>query len=153
MRKKEFIDVLRVIAKTVFWLMLLVLFTYTPLFAEMLKTEGNVLCAYYCMQKEGIALFVNIGLLGMVMIDYFGTKFDINGFRTSLLFLGIIAIFVIYFHSGIMNSNTGDEYVKIVNNNFMSIISHIVLLMIVGYFKFISLMKPVDERSYAATSV
>lgn len=153
MRKKEFIDVLRVIAKTVFWLMLLVLFTYTPLFAEMLKTEGNVLCVYYCMQKEGIALFVNIGLLGMVMIDYFGTKFDINGFRTSLLFLGIIAIFVIYFHSGIMNSNTGDEYVKIVNNNFMSIIAHIILLMIVGYFKFISLMKPVDERSYAATSV
>lgn len=91
MRKKEIIDKVIVIGRTVFWLMLLVLFTYTPIFAELFKENGNVLCIYFKMQKEDIALFVNIGLLGMVMIDYFGTKFAINAFRTLLLF------FVIYY--------------------------------------------------------
>lgn len=89
MRKRNF-DTANVIGRTVFWLMLIMLFTYTPIFAELLKAKGNILCAYYNMQKEDIALFVNIGLLGMVMIDYFGTKFAINGFRTLLLFFGIV---------------------------------------------------------------
>lgn len=153
MRKKEIIDKVIVIGRTVFWLMLLVLFTYTPIFAELFKENGNVLCIYYKMQKEDIALFVNIGLLGMVMIDYFGTKFAINAFRTLLLFFGIVAIFVIYVHSGIMFSNAGDGYTKIVNNNYLSIIAHVVLLFIAGYFKYVSLMKPKDERSYVATSI
>jgi hypothetical protein len=153
MRKKDIKDTAIIIGRTLFWLMLLVLFTYTPIFAELFKINGNVLCAYYKMQKEDIALFVNIGLLGMVMIDYFGTKFAINGFRTLLLFFGIVAVFVIYVHSGIMDSNTGDNYAKIVNNNYLSMIAHVVLLLIAGYFKFVSLMKPKDERSYAATSV
>lgn len=153
MRKTEPLEIVFVISRTLFWLMLLVLFTYTPIFAELFKDEGNVLCIYYKIQKEDIALFVNIGLLGMVMIDYFGTKFALNGFRTLLLFFGIVAIFVIYVHSGIMDSNTGEKYIRIVNNNFLSLIAHAVLLVIAGYFKYISLMKPKDERSYAATSV
>ena len=153
MREKDPLEIVFVISRTLFWLMLLVLFTYTPIFAELFKDEGNVLSLYYKIQKEDIALFVNIGLLGMVMIDYFGTKFALNVFRTLLLFFGIVAIFVIYVHSGIMDSNTGDRYIPIVNNNFLSLIAHAVLLLIAGYFKYISLMKPKDERSYAATSI
>lgn len=153
MRKNETFDTVIIIGRTVFWIMLLVLFTYTPIFAELFKEGGDVFCAYYKMQKEDIALFVNIGLLGMVMIDYFGTKFAISGLRTLLLFFGIVAVFVINVHSRIMDSNTGYLYTKIVNNNYLSIIAHAVLLLIAGYFKFVSLMKPKDERSYAATSV
>lgn len=153
MRRKEVLDTVQVIARTLFWLLLLVLFTYTPIFAEMFKKGGDILCAYYMMQKENIALFVNIGILGMVIIDYFGTKLAINGFRTLLLFFGIVAIFVIYIHSGIMYSNAGNDYIKIVNNNCLSMIAHAVLLVIAGYFKYISLMKPKDERSYVATSI
>lgn len=153
MRKSEIFDAVVVLGRTVFWLMLLVLFTYTPVFAESFKENGDILGAYYKMQKEDIALFVNIGLLGMVMVDYFSTKLAINAVRTLLLFFGIIAVFVIYVHSGIMFSETGNDYIKIVNNNYLSIIAHVVLLLIAGYYKYVSLMKPKNEHSYAATSI
>ena len=153
MRRMKNTDNRMAVLKTLSWVILLAIFTYTTLFAELFKSEGNVLCAYYKMQETEIALLVNLGILGMVMVDYFGTRLGIDGKKTLDVFIGIFAIFIVYIHSGIMSSGTGSSYICIVNNNFLSLVAHLVFLSIASYFKYLSLRKPKEERSFVATTV
>lgn len=129
------------IGKAFTWLMLLVLFTYTPIISAMLVKDGNALIEYINNQHQAISLFVNLGMLGMVLIDYFGALPSIDGKTTILLSMGVLALFVIYVHSGIIYGGNGYLYRCVINNKWLSIVAHIVFLFIVGKIKYLSLNK------------
>lgn len=124
------------------WVLLLVIFTYTPIVAAAFMKEGDVLAEYFKSQHHAIALFVNIGLLGMVLIDYFSVYPTVDGRLAIILSVGVLALFVIYIHAGIVFYDKGSLYKGIINNRWLSVAAHIVLLLIVGFIKFLSLSKP-----------
>lgn len=139
------------ILKALMWLLLLVIFTYTPILVSLLLNNGSVMEAYFNSQHQAISLFINLGLLGMVLIDYFSVFPSIDGKMVVYLSIGVLALFVIYVHSGIIFYGNGYLYKGIINNQWLSVTAHIILLLIVLYIKYLSLSKP---NSYiVATSV
>lgn len=132
------------ILKALAWLLLLVLFTYTPIIAAMFMNNGSVVDSYYESQHMAISLFVNLGLLGMVLIDYFSVYPTIDWRVALVLSIGVFATFVIYVHCGIIYHGKGYLYKYIINNIWLSPISHCVLLAVIWNIKYRSLSKPVS---------
>lgn len=130
------------ILKALMWLSLLVIFTYTPILVSLLLNNGSVMEAYFNSQHQAISLFINLGLLGMVLIDYFSVFPSIDGKMVVYLSIGVLALFVIYVHSGIIFYGNGYLYKGIINNQWLSVTAHIILLLIVLYIKYLSLSKP-----------
>lgn len=124
------------------WLLLLIFFTYTSLVATLFMADGDFLTDYVESQHQSVALFVNIGLLCMVSIDYFCNKPYLDLKYAIILFIGIISLFVVYAHSGILFTKTGYLYKRILNNNWLSFFAHIVFLGTVLIIKYWSLRKP-----------
>ena len=124
------------------WLGLLVIFTYTPIIAAIFVKNGNIVMEYFNMQHQAISLFVNMGLIGMVLIDYFTTSHSIDRYTMCLIFIGILALFVIYVHTGIIYNGKGGLYTRIINNKWLSFVAHVVLLFVVGIIKYLSMNKP-----------
>lgn len=130
------------ILKALMWLSLLVIFTYTPILVSLLLNNGSVMEAYFNSQHQAISLFINLGLLGMVLIDYFSVFPSIDGKMVVYLSIGVLALFVIYVHSGIIFYGNGYLYKGIINNQWLSVTAHIILLLIILYIKYLSLSKP-----------
>lgn len=130
------------VLKALAWLLLLVLFTYTPIIAAMFMNNGSVVVSYFESQHLAISLFVNLGLLGMVLIDYFSVYPTIDGRIALVLSIGVFATFVIYVHCGIISHDNGHLYRGIINNKWLSPLSHSVLLVVIWHIKYRSLNKP-----------
>lgn len=128
--------------KALAWLLLLVFFTYTPILATMFLSGGSMLDAYYDSQYRPVALFVNLGLLAMVLIDYFSVYPTIDRRLALVLSLGVFAAFVVYVHAGIVHFEKGYLYKGIINNRWLALAAHGILLMVVWFIKFRSLNKP-----------
>lgn len=136
--KMKVMNVLKALA----WLLLLVLFTYTPIVAAMFMNNGSVVDSYFESQHLAISLFVNLGLLGMVLIDYFSVSPTIDWRVALILSIGVFATFVVYVHCGIIHDEKGYLYKYIINNRWLSPLFHCVLLTVIWYIKYRSLSKP-----------
>ena len=141
------------ILRSAVWVLFLVFFTYTPVIVALFVTDKDVLCTYYEMQKAPVSLLVNFGLLGMVVWDYFSVKPTMDIRVTICLFVGLLALFVIFFHANIMFTGTGKSYSDIINNDCLSFIAHFILLLAVGYLKYLSAKEPHEKAAIVVTPV
>ena len=78
----------------------------------------------------------------MVLIDYFSVYPTIDGRLAIVLSIGVLALFVIYVHTGIVFYKKGYLYNQWINNNWLSVAAHVVLLFVIGLIKYLSLSKP-----------
>ncbi|WP_294631077.1 hypothetical protein [uncultured Bacteroides sp.] len=118
------------------WLVLIVLFTYTPLVHHALKISDVLFVDEYCKNQQcGLSLLVNLGLLLMVVFDYIGAG---KHTTTKLLVLVLCAVFVllgIYLHTGIYVAKELSQYVYPISENNLSMILHIFFFCILLHIK------------------
>lgn len=144
---------LQEVAKALAWLLLLVIFTYTPVLYALFLKESCLWTEYFTLQGGAFALFVNIGVLGMVMIDFFSVRPSLDASEAVLVFASIFFVFIIYFHSSMVLNGEVAVYKPIINNRWLSPVAHLCFLLIVWYFKFLSIRKPKDRPSIIATPI
>lgn len=118
------------------WLILIVLFTYTPLVHHVLKISDVPFVDEYCNNQQcGISLLVNLGLLLMVVFDYIGAG---KHSTTKLLLLVLCAVFVvfgIYLHTGAFVAEELSQYICPISNDNFSLFLHVFFLFILFYIK------------------
>lgn len=118
------------------WLILIVLFTYTPLVHHALKISEVPFVEEYCNNQQcGISLLVNLGLLLMVVFDYIGAG---KHSTTKLLLLVLCAVFVafgIYLHTGSYVAKELSHYVYPISENNLSMFLHVFFFGILLYIK------------------
>lgn len=131
---------------SVLWLLLIILFTYTPLVSVGLKVD-EVFADAYCNNQCGwIAMFVNFGLLLMVVFDYWGT-----GKRptTALWVWSIVAIVVamlIFAHTGMYVNHILHKFVYPLSDYRLSYALHLFFFGILLYIKIKSLEDDFPEE-------
>lgn len=118
------------------WLALITLFTYTSLIHFALRISGIPFFHEYCSnQQYGISLFVNLGLLSMVMFDYIGMGEKITAKMVVLILFAVFLIFGIYLHANIYIAQKLQDYICPINSNYLSIVLHLLFYVILYYIK------------------
>ena len=117
------------------WLLLIILFTYTPLVDEALKMDNAFDKMYRESQSNWIALFVNYGLLLMVAIDYLAASKRPTGKEILLLIAGFFLGMFICAHTNAYNLNKLEGYIKPLSCHQLSYVFHLLFLGILFYLK------------------
>ena len=118
------------------WLVLIVLFTYTPLVHHALKISDIPFVDEYCNNQQcGISLLVNLGLLLMVVFDYIGAGKHSTTKLLLLVLCGVFVVFGIYLHAGSYVAKELCQYVYPISENNLSMFLHILLFGILLYIK------------------
>lgn len=118
------------------WLVLIMLFTYTPLVHHALKISDIPFVDEYCNNQQcGISLLVNLGLLMMVVFDYIGAGKHSATKLLLLVFWGVFVVFGIYLHAGLYIAKELCQYVYPISENNLSMFLHILFFSILLYIK------------------
>ena len=126
---------------SVLWLLLMILFTYTPLVAAGLKVNEVFADAYCNNQCAWIAMLVNFGLLLMVVFDYWGTgkQPTWNLYISSIVGLAIAAL--ICGHTGLYVQDELSDFKFPINDYRCAYVLHLIFFAILLYIK----VKSMDE--------
>lgn len=122
------------------WLVLITLFTYTPLVESALKANDALFVNEYCNNQQcGIALLVNLGLLVMVIFDYIGAKKKPTTGLLVLVLLAVFLLFCVFLHASAYVADHLQQYIYPISETYLSIFLHLCFFAILLYFKVLSM--------------
>lgn len=87
------------------WLMLMFFFTYTAIISEAMMLDKSLIDAHWINQCSFISLFINCGLLSMIVFDYLQPRREITHAMILFIFLGLFLALGIYGHTSIIEDN------------------------------------------------
>ncbi|MCM1522742.1 MAG: hypothetical protein NC039_08850 [Muribaculaceae bacterium] len=87
------------------WTCFLVFFTYTTLLVEAVKVEGDFYGLFYKSQSEYVALFVNIGIIVMLLFDNHAANKRFEGVAYYIPIVAIALCVFIMAHSSMSINN------------------------------------------------
>lgn len=144
---KEFIRKKKHWIISISWLALLLVFTYTPLIHAMLKGGEVFKNVYFESQSSWSAMFVNGGLLLMLIVDYWGAQKQPTIVIWGLSIFAILLAMIIFAHTGAYAAGELSEYQYLLNDYRFSYSLHIAFLGILLYIKIRSMVKDSDDNS------
>lgn len=126
------------------WLLMLLVFTYTPLFSAMIHVNGSVMVEYFKMESQMIAMIVNFGLVFMLVIDSWGTNQYQEIWQQILNYLSFFLVIGIYWHSQYCQQGLNDNLEFFLSWKGCSLVMHFVLLIILLVSKSCSVYRSYD---------
>lgn len=126
------------LVSAVAYVCLLAVFTYTPLLIAFVTAGVEFLPVYNASQGSYIALFVNVGLLLMLFIDYIAGKRLIHKkhqIGTLIAICGLIGVSALASNAG---SENPTELAWILGWPFFGVALHMVFLIYLMYVKYVS---------------
>ena len=130
---------------SVLWLLLIVLFTYTPLVSAGLKVDVVFADTYCRNQYDWIAMFVNFGLLLMVVFDYWGTGKRPTTVLWAWSIVASAIVMAIFAHTGMYVRKELTAYVHPFSDYRLSYILHLAFFGILLYIKIKSMDNGLPE--------
>lgn len=137
MSKKTKIDGEKLVS-AVTYVCLLAVFTYTPLLIALMTAGVDFLPVYNKSQGSYVALFVNVGLLLMLFIDYIAGKRLIHKkhlIGTLVAICGLIGVSALASNAC---SNSPTVLASILGWPFFGVLLHGVFLIYLMYVKYVS---------------
>lgn len=127
----------RLYLRSLFWVVLMVFFTYTPILISFLMVGDSVDAVYFENQSRRISLFINIGLIVMVFFDYFNSNGQVHlkSEFVVLMLIGILLSIAIFFHSDVVYKNKLDRFVSPISWQGLSYLFHLLFLIILWILK------------------
>ncbi len=128
------------------WLLFILFFTYTILIVEAVKVSGNFYKLFYTSQSEYIALFVNAGIIIMLLFDNHAVNKELQGFRYYIPYLGLILCIALMAHCRSNVDNQLREYKYPISYEKLSFIIYCCFIGIVYILKCHSLWDSTKVR-------
>lgn len=117
------------------WLLFMVFFTYTTLVVEMACAEGNFCELFYQEQSRYIALFVNVGIVAMLLFDNHVAKQPFRGVSYYIPFVSLVFCLIIMAHCEANVNHCLDKYIQPISWEYLSIIAYGCFLFMVYIMK------------------
>lgn len=116
------------------WVGFIILFTYTSLLVELTKIEGDFLNLFYNEQSKYISLFVNIGIVIMLMFDNLSSgKYNNESAYVSIF--AIVLCIIVMAHCDLNINNKLQNFKVPLSCKKLSIGIHILFLLLVYRLK------------------
>lgn len=128
------------------WVIFMVFFTYTDLVYELFLDNGDFCNLFYKTQCEYVSLFVNVGIVIMLLFDNHVSNDKLHGVAYYLPIVAIVLCLFINAHCSLHIENELTKFVKPISWECLSIITHIIFLGLVFILKARSLWKYVTPN-------
>ena len=116
-------------------------FTYTDLIIALVEANTDFIDVFHKKQSGFIALFVNLGIIFMLVFDVVSNKkMSITTHEYVLPFIAIIISVIIIAHSRVCISNNMENYVFPINSKEMSIYVYAMYVLCVYMLKINTLL-------------
>lgn len=127
------------------WMLFMAFFTYTILFVALIEKDVDFASIFYNQQSSYISLFVNFGLVIMLVFDYASSHKTISLSSFILPFIAILLCIVIKGHCDCNMDGTLIKYIWPISYEPLSIIIYVVFLFLIFILKVISLTPETSE--------
>lgn len=117
------------------WVCLMFLFTYTDLVVALCKTGDTFTPAFMTLHMRSISLFVNFGLIIMLLYDYTAKRDHINKMWLWTIVLGLFLVLSIYFHCQKVSKETHTELITPLNWDSFGLMLFIIFLIMIFVLK------------------
>lgn len=123
------------------WVLFMMFFTYTALVVELLKIDGNFVGLFYGEQSRYIALFVNIGLVVMLLFDnHVSLGKKLHGAFYYVPIIGIILSILLMTHCRLVVAEAHKIFVKPISREELSFVIYGFLMLVIYLLKVKSLI-------------
>ena len=113
------------------WVLFMVFFTYTTLVVELVRTEGDFCELFYQEQSRYIALFVNVGIVIMLLFDNHVANQRFQGYSYYVPIVALVFCLIIMAHCEANIHDNIQEYVKPISLEYLSIVAYGCFLFLV----------------------
>lgn len=120
------------------WVLFMCFFTYTTLFVELLKVDGDFPRLFYDEQSTFLALYVNVGLIVMLMFDNHVANKIFRG--NYMPFMGLLVVLLLLGHCNLVKSGEYLKYVSPLSEKWLSYAIYVAFLFILYVMKVKSLL-------------
>ncbi len=128
------------------WVCFMIFFTYTTLIVALIETKTDFIKTFHNEQAGFISLFVNFGIIFMLVFDIVSVKGNrINKYDYILPFVAIAFCLIVLAHSRICNLNILGNYICLINSPYLSIIAFVLYILCIWLLKTMALLPPVDN--------
>lgn len=124
---------------SLFWVLFIMFFTYTTLWVELCRVNGNFFDSFYDSQRSYIALFVNAGIIIMLLFDNYAARKEFQGLET---FIPIVTLFLCVFIMAHCDYNKTEKLPNLIyplSHKKLSIIVYCLFIVMIYYLKVRSL--------------
>lgn len=134
------------------WVGLIAFFTYTPLLVEVTKVDGDFQNLFYYEQSKYISLFVNVGIVIMLIFDNVSAGKQHYGPSLHLSIFAIVLCLMTMAHCDLNINNELQNFIKPISCKELALYTHGLFLFLVYLLKVSTLteetIKPIKEVSW-----
>lgn len=112
----------RVLSIAFLWILFLLFFTYTPLFLELAKRQGNFISLFYQEQSQYITLIVNMGIVLMFLFDNTYNHKRLEGVVYYIPIIAVVLSVFIQVHCSLNIDNNLSQLKKPLSIDYLSMI-------------------------------
>lgn len=123
------------------WVLFMVFFTYTALVVELLEKNGDFYKLFYLEQSQYISLFVNVGIVIMLLFDNHLTGNRYSGPAYYLPLFAILLCLTIKAHCDLNVQDGIKDYIYPICEKRLSVFAYCIFLFMVYILKARSLWK------------
>ena len=125
----------RAIRMAASWLLFMLFFTYTSLIVELFEVEGDFLQLFYTEQRKYVSLFVNTGIVIMLLFDYSACEVSLSPKSYRLPFVAIVCCLALMAHCDLKMENQISQYRFPINLDYLSVIIYGFFVLLVYQLK------------------
>lgn len=128
------------------WISFLLFFTYTTLLVEAIKIDGNFYSFFYNDQSQYVALFVNIGIIIMLLFDNHAANKEFHGVEYYIPIIAITLCIVLMAHCDCNINNELHKFITPLSYEKLSIILYCCFIIMIYYLKARSLCETTVQK-------
>ena len=117
------------------WVLFMVFFTYTTLVFELMQADGDFCELFYQEQSRYLALFVNAGIVVMLLFDNHVAKQRFHGYSYYIPIVALILCLVIMAHCDVNIHKELQNYWGPISHEYFSIVMYGCFLFLVYVMK------------------
>lgn len=140
----------RVIGTALTWVALMFFFTYTDLVVALCKSGDTFAPAFLGLQLKTITMFVNLGLIVMLLFDFTSKNNNISNVWVWTIIIGVFTAIAVYFHCIKVVNQTHKDFVFPLNCDWFGIVLFTIFLIMIFVLKTYTEFSnpiPVTQRS------
>lgn len=135
----------RIFVVALLWVCFIVFFTYTTLLVALVEEQTNFIDSFYQEQAKFVSLFVNFGIVFMLVFDVVNCKNStIKSYEYILPFIAMLLCLIIMAHCKILNIGEGANYVYPINSRYLSIFAFVLYLFCIWFLKILTLLPQIE---------
>lgn len=128
------------------WTAFILFFTYTTLLVEAVKVNGSFYESFYNSQSQFVAMFVNIGIIIMLLFDNHAVNKEFHGIGYYIPIVAIAICIMILAHCDTYVNKSLDEYIIPISYEKLSVVLFCCFITIIYCLKARALWETTNQK-------